>query len=157
MHVQQGFFWVRMRVFPPSRRAIASLRRDGGWRFGDGGEPTKSARGLAQSKTLPRNPQVHGPNTRQNAGSTLRSSADETWAARCWRIDDLPLTGFSSSCPPNNIENFCPERVGSFVVWVKFGQITENQKRKNHYENKVHACLCNVGAGRVDVAAWRGI
>src|SRR5436190_23919643 len=28
------------------------------WRIGDGGEPTKSARGLAQSKTLPRNPQV---------------------------------------------------------------------------------------------------
>src|SRR6266496_5216369 len=32
------------------------------WRFGDGGEPTESARGLAQSKTLPRDPQVHGPN-----------------------------------------------------------------------------------------------
>jgi len=26
-----------------------------------GGEPTESARGLAQSKTLPRDPQVHGP------------------------------------------------------------------------------------------------
>src|SRR5213075_2865106 len=45
-------FWVRMRVF---------------WRFGDGGEPTKSARGLAQSKTLPRNPQVHGPNARHQS------------------------------------------------------------------------------------------
>jgi len=47
------------------------------WRFCDAGEPTKSASrrraeaalwraakagGLAQSKTLPRNPQVHGPN-----------------------------------------------------------------------------------------------
>src|SRR5213075_813570 len=32
------------------------------WRFGDGGEPTKSARGLAQSKTLPRDPEVQGPN-----------------------------------------------------------------------------------------------
>src|SRR5213592_3471727 len=31
------------------------------WRFSYGGEPTKSARGLAQSKTLPRGPQVHDP------------------------------------------------------------------------------------------------
>src|SRR6266496_4382681 len=31
-------------------------------RFGNGGKPTESARGLAQSKTLPRNPQVHDPN-----------------------------------------------------------------------------------------------
>src|SRR5213075_3575087 len=37
------------------------------WRFGDGGEPTKSARGLAQSKTLPRNPQVQGPNACANS------------------------------------------------------------------------------------------
>src|SRR6266513_830983 len=34
----------------------------GFWRFGNGGEPTKSARGLAQSKTLPRDPRVQGPN-----------------------------------------------------------------------------------------------
>src|SRR6266487_4450143 len=32
------------------------------WRFGNRGEPTESARGLAQSKTLPRDPQVYGPN-----------------------------------------------------------------------------------------------
>jgi len=32
------------------------------WRFGNGGEPIKIARGLEQSKTLPRDPQVHGPN-----------------------------------------------------------------------------------------------
>ena len=32
------------------------------WRFSYRGEPTESARGLAQSKTLPRGPQVHGPN-----------------------------------------------------------------------------------------------
>src|SRR5436190_22249462 len=37
------------------------------WRFGDGGELTKSARGLAQSKTLPRNPQVHGLNACEKA------------------------------------------------------------------------------------------
>jgi hypothetical protein len=30
-----------------------------------GGEPTESARGLAQSKTLPRDPKVHGLNARQ--------------------------------------------------------------------------------------------
>ena len=35
------------------------------WRFGDAGEPTESARGLAQSKTLPRDPQVHGPTARK--------------------------------------------------------------------------------------------
>jgi mannose-6-phosphate isomerase-like protein (cupin superfamily) len=34
------------------------------WRFGNGGEPTESARGLAHSKTLSRGPQVHGPNAR---------------------------------------------------------------------------------------------
>ena len=34
------------------------------WRFGNGGEPTKSARGLAQSKRLPRDPKAHDPNAR---------------------------------------------------------------------------------------------
>src|SRR5947208_16249205 len=36
------------------------------WRFGNGGEPTESARGLAQSKTLPRNPQLQGPHASEN-------------------------------------------------------------------------------------------
>src|SRR5436190_12124876 len=51
MHVQQGFFWVRMRVF---------------WRFGDGGEPPKAPEDW-------RNPQVHGPNARQ----TFESGAED--------------------------------------------------------------------------------
>ena len=39
------------------------------WRFGNGREPTQSASGLAQSKTLPRYPQVYGRNaTRQTHG-----------------------------------------------------------------------------------------
>jgi hypothetical protein len=32
------------------------------WRFRNGGEPTESVTGLAQSKTLPRDPKVHGSN-----------------------------------------------------------------------------------------------
>jgi len=86
------------------------------WRLSDRGEPTKSASrrraeaalwrdakagGLAQSKTLPRNPRVYGPvawhksrgalHEPQSAAGILpaeeseESSADETSAAPCWR------------------------------------------------------------------------
>ena len=46
-------------------RVRARIENSGGpvfWRFGDAGEPTESARGPAQSKTLQRDPQVHDPN-----------------------------------------------------------------------------------------------
>jgi len=48
------------------------------WRFGDGGETTKSARGLAQSKTLPRNPQVHGPHARHQSREGFPGTAFNT-------------------------------------------------------------------------------
>src|SRR5882724_11426604 len=55
------------------------------WRFGNGGEPTESVRGLALSKTPPRDPQVHGPNERcQSRGASM-----------------IALS-FSSSCPSSS-------------------------------------------------------
>src|SRR6185369_3299693 len=99
---------------------------------------------------------------------------------------------FSPGFLQKKLEDHCPERAGSFVVWMKLKHTerlpkdsgwnrklrshltvkrrqrrdperglqpasaseTEmtagnhsNQKRKKHYEIKVHACLCNVGAG----------
>ena len=46
------------------------------WRFGNGREPTESARGLAQSKTLPRDPLVHGPNACAKAKAYLDSTVN---------------------------------------------------------------------------------
>src|SRR5204863_1230616 len=48
------------------------------WRFGDAGEPTESARRLAQSKTLPRDPQVHGPNALGERKEPLHEPIDPT-------------------------------------------------------------------------------
>ena len=39
------------------------------WRFGYGREPNVSARGLAQSMTLPREPRVHGSNVHEVVGA----------------------------------------------------------------------------------------
>src|SRR6185369_5059794 len=67
------------------------------WRFGDGGEPTKSARGLAQSKTLPRNPQVYGP----NACGKANQGFPRTWERRhpCRRVASVRLAGEDAGAP----------------------------------------------------------
>src|SRR5881394_996666 len=99
-------------VFPPSRRAIAPLRRDGGWRFGDGGEPTKSARGLAQSKTLPRNPQVHGPNACAKAKGGLSMNPTVRRASRL-PPSAKPMVDLlwpPASCRQRNLGNALPTR-----------------------------------------------
>ena len=47
------------------------------WRFGVGDVPTESARGLAQSKTLPRGPKVHGPNVCAKSERRLSMNSNE--------------------------------------------------------------------------------
>src|SRR6266700_5319228 len=55
------------------------------WRFGIGGEPSESARGLAQSKTLPRDPQVHGPYAcEKTKGGSPRTSGCACAATNYW-------------------------------------------------------------------------